>query len=230
MSETRTTSSTGGQKGVKMERHDLIPAGPMRELAILYGRGARKYADHQWRVGYEWSKSIAALKRHMTAFEAGEDYDICPPDGRGCSFVDHDGNPFTPEIIGETCYNHTGSHHLTAVAWHSFVLLEFKDTHPEFDDRYIPGRSAEKIDLPCKCAAELFPHTKGLGRCVHSLEELCECKGLGYIKLAAHVKGTSTCIYRKIGDHDFEPSDPEEDGAPADTCRQCNNLQEDHNA
>lgn len=135
--ETRSTSSTGGQKGVKLERFDLIPAGPLAELARHYGAGAKKYAEHQWRQGYEWSKSIAAIGRHYTAFMGGEDYDRCPPSGEGCSFVTHEGEPFEDYISGETCYNHTGSHHMICVAWHSFLLVEFRDTHPQHDDRYL---------------------------------------------------------------------------------------------
>lgn len=135
MSETRTTSSTGGQKGVKIARFDLIPAGPLRELAEHYGRGARKYANHQWRQGYEWSKSIAALGRHTNDFMAGKDYDVCSNDQGGCSLIDSDGKPFEP-VEPDTCFNHTGSHHMAAVAWHSFLLLEFKDTQPDHDDRY----------------------------------------------------------------------------------------------
>jgi hypothetical protein len=135
MPEVRTTSSTGGQKGVKLARFDLVPAGPERELAEHYGRGARKYANHQWRNGYEWSKSIGALFRHANDFKAGKDYDVCSNEPDNCSFVDADGNEYVPEEPN-TCYNHTGSHHMAAVAWHAFLLLEFKDTHPDHDDRY----------------------------------------------------------------------------------------------
>lgn len=137
MAETRTTSSTGGQKGTKLARFDLIPAGPLTELAEHYGRGARKYADHQWRKGYEWSKSIAALGRHYALFVQGYDYDVCSNDPDGCSFVDADGNDYEP-LEPDTCFNHTGSHHMAAVAWHAFLLLEFKGEYPEHDDRYRP--------------------------------------------------------------------------------------------
>lgn len=135
MTEIRTTSSTGGQKGVKMQRFDLIPIGPLTELAEHYGRGALKYDDHQWRQGYEWSKSYAAATRHWTAFWGGEDYDTCPDTQEGCAFVTAAGEPFETDVPG-TCYNHTGSHHLVAAVWHGFTLLEFKDTHPGHDDRY----------------------------------------------------------------------------------------------
>jgi len=133
--ETRTTSGTGGQKGVKLERFDLIPVGPLTQLATHYGVGANKYADHQWRNGYEWSKSYSALMRHLTAFWAGYDYDVCSNDPEGCSHVDSEGRPFVA-IREDACYNHTGSHHMVAVAWHSFALLEFIERFPQHDDRY----------------------------------------------------------------------------------------------
>lgn len=138
MPEIRTTSSTGGQKGVKLARFELIPAGPLKELAEHYGRGARKYANHQWRQGYEWSKSIGALYRHLNDFVAGKDYDVCSNEPDNCKFIDANGNEFVPEQP-DTCYNHTGSHHMVAVAWHAFLLLEFKDRYPQHDDRYKPA-------------------------------------------------------------------------------------------
>jgi hypothetical protein len=137
MSETRTTSRTGGMKGTKLARFDLIPTGPLRELAEHFGVGASKYADHQWRKGYEWSKSYAALMRHLNAFWNGQDFDVCSNDPEGCSQVDADGKPFTA-TREDACFNHTGSHHMAAVAWHAFALLEFKDAFPDFDDRHEP--------------------------------------------------------------------------------------------
>ena len=104
--ERVTNAETGGQKGRKIERHDLIPAAPLRALAEHFGRGAEKYADRNWELGTAWSLNYAAMQRHALAFWGGEDID--------------------PE---------TGSHHLTAVAWHAFALVEFASTHPELDDR-----------------------------------------------------------------------------------------------
>lgn len=113
--EIRSVSSTGGEKGVKLERFDLIPIEALTALATHYGVGARKYADNQWRKGYEWSKSYAALQRHLTAWWGGEDIDA-----------------------------ETGSSHLAAVAWHAFTLLTFVSEHPDFDDRFkAPERPAE---------------------------------------------------------------------------------------
>jgi hypothetical protein len=104
--EVRVTSSTGGQKGSKEARYDLIPAGPLKTLAELYGRGALKYEDRNWERGYDWSLSFAALNRHLWQFWNGED-----------------------------CDEETGKPHLASVAWHAFALLEFMEKHPDFDNR-----------------------------------------------------------------------------------------------
>src|SRR5690242_5680247 len=73
--EVRTVSRTGGEKGVKPERYDLIPKIATDLAARVYAFGAHKYADHNWRKGYEWSKSYAAAMRHLTAWWDGEDVD-----------------------------------------------------------------------------------------------------------------------------------------------------------
>ena len=104
--ETIETSATGGQKAGNDERYDLIPVEPLRLLAKHYGVGAKKYDDDNWRKGYDWRKSYAALSRHLNQFWAGEDID-----------------------------KETGSPHIIAVAWHAFTLSEFMATHPEFDTR-----------------------------------------------------------------------------------------------
>ena len=106
--EVRSVSSTGGEKGVKLARYDLIPTLPLEELAKHYGRGAGKYDDHNWARGYEWSKSYAAMQRHANAFWSGVDID-----------------------------EETGSPHIVAVAWHAFTLCEFfmRSEYHQFDDR-----------------------------------------------------------------------------------------------
>ena len=105
--EVRTTSSTGGEKGVKIERYDLLPVEALRQLAEHYGRGAEKYDDNQYRKGYEFSKSYAAMQRHLNQWWGGENND-----------------------------EELGSSHLVAAAWHCLTLLTFMDEHPEFDDRF----------------------------------------------------------------------------------------------
>lgn len=101
-----TNATTGGQKGQKLARYDLVPSGPLWQLAELYGRGAAKYEDRNWEKGYNWSLSYAALNRHLHLFWQGEDTD-----------------------------KETGCAHLASVVFHAFALLQFGVTHPELDDR-----------------------------------------------------------------------------------------------
>lgn len=118
--EVRVTSDSGAQKGSKPARYDLIPTEPLRMLAEHYGKGGEKYERvngvDNWRNGYEWSLSYAALMRHVQAFWGGENID--------------------PE---------TGSPHLVAVAWHAFTLLEYMREFPDNDDRQDPMYGAAAL-------------------------------------------------------------------------------------
>jgi len=105
--EVRITDAyTGGQKGTKLARYDLIPVAPLEELAKVYGAGARKYEDRNWERGYAWSLSYSALQRHLNAFWAGEDIDA-----------------------------ETNRHHLGAVVFHAFALMEMQYRDSGTDDR-----------------------------------------------------------------------------------------------
>lgn len=116
--ETRVTSATGASKGTKEARYDLIPVPALDALARLYGKGAVKYAEHNWRLGYDWSKSYAAAQRHMNAFWSGEDID--------------------PE---------TGIPHVICAAFHMFALSTYMIEHPEFDDRFETRESRSDDDV-----------------------------------------------------------------------------------
>lgn len=96
--ETRVVNSaTGGEKGSKLERYDLIPAGGLREVARLFAKGSEKYEPRNWERGYSWSLSYAAMMRHAQAFWGG-------------------GQSYDPE---------TGTHHLAAVVFHAMALMQF---------------------------------------------------------------------------------------------------------
>jgi hypothetical protein len=97
---------TGGQKGVKEARFDLIPADALWELARVFGRGAKKYAERNWERGYNWGFSYGALQRHLNKFWMGEEID-----------------------------EESGLPHLAHAAWHCLVLLAFCLRKKGKDDR-----------------------------------------------------------------------------------------------
>lgn len=105
--EVRVTDpTTGGEKGQKLARFDLLPPEALWQVAEHFGRGAEKYDDRNWERGYAYSLSFAAMQRHAWAYWGGEDID--------------------PE---------TGSHHLAAVVFHALAQMTWAKTHPELDDR-----------------------------------------------------------------------------------------------
>jgi hypothetical protein len=111
--EVRVTDPvTGGQKGMKDERMDLVPWEPIRQISRVYAYGAGKYSDHNWRKGYKWSLSYAALMRHLTAFWEGEDFD-----------------------------KESGLSHLAHAGFHILALLWFSVYRKSHDDRPVRGSS-----------------------------------------------------------------------------------------
>lgn len=97
---------TGGEKGIKMARYDLVPAEGLDQIAKVFGWGASKYADRNWEKGYPWGWSFGAMMRHAWAFWRGEEND--------------------PE---------SGLPHMAHAAWHALVLLTFKSRGIGTDDR-----------------------------------------------------------------------------------------------
>lgn len=132
MSEVRTTSSTGGQKGVKAERYDLLPKAGLDAMARVYAFGALKYADHNWRLKYEWSKSIASALRHTFAVQDGQTYDVCPGDPEDCAKWSEE---------HQRCLEHSGEPHAAMAMFHLAALLTWLEEDGEgadnpFDDRW----------------------------------------------------------------------------------------------
>ena len=101
---------TGGAKGSKLARFDLIPPEAEWALAEVYGEGCKKYEDRNWEKGYKWGLSVAALRRHLNRWLEGESRD--------------------PE---------TGCHHLMQVAWHAFTLFTFELRGLGTDDVRVTG-------------------------------------------------------------------------------------------
>lgn len=56
-------------------RVELLSVPAMEAIAEVMTFGARKYADHNWRKGFAWSRLIGAAIRHLFAWMRGEDRD-----------------------------------------------------------------------------------------------------------------------------------------------------------
>jgi len=99
-------------------RYDLISNIALKELAAVYTKGAEKYTVYNddgsikedgannWKLGLPWKSVIASAKRHIAAWESGEDID--------------------PDL---------NTKHLANAMWNIATLLHYTETKPEFDDR-----------------------------------------------------------------------------------------------
>lgn len=56
-------------------RYDLLPPRAIEGLARVLTHGANKYEPRNWEKGMAWSTVLASIKRHIAAFEMGEDFD-----------------------------------------------------------------------------------------------------------------------------------------------------------
>lgn len=90
-------------------RMELLSPIAMTEISKVLTFGASKYADHNWRNGFKWSRLLGAALRHLFAFINGEDKD--------------------PE---------TGLSHLAHLGCCVMFLLEHEARHKDKDDRYKP--------------------------------------------------------------------------------------------
>jgi hypothetical protein len=108
ISTDRPTGTALKFDGGKLPLH-LLSTEAINQTAAVLAFGAQKYAEHNWRKGFVWSRPLSAAMRHITAFNDGEDKD--------------------PE---------SGLSHLAHAACCIMFLLEFEKTSKHLDDRYKP--------------------------------------------------------------------------------------------
>jgi len=99
-------------------RHDLTPIFAQEQYATVLTKGSLKYAERNWEQGMKWSKVTASLKRHLNAFENGEDYD-----------------------------KETGLLHTAHIMCNAAFLTEYYKIYPQGDDRPHKYLKKAKIGL-----------------------------------------------------------------------------------
>ena len=99
-------------------RHDLVPAFAQEQYARVLTKGSEKYAERNWELGMKWGKVIASMKRHIQAFESGEDYD-----------------------------KETGLLHTAHIMCNAGFLTEYYKIYPQGDDRPHKYLKTPKIGL-----------------------------------------------------------------------------------
>lgn len=99
-------------------RHDLVPPFAQEEYAKVLTFGSNKYGDRNWEKGMKWTHVLASLKRHINAFELGEDKD--------------------PE---------TGLLHMAHAMCNAAFLTEYYKIYPNGDDRNHWYKKSPKIGL-----------------------------------------------------------------------------------
>ena len=105
--ETGPRSSTGALKLDKGKlRFDLMPVGPIMEVAKVYTIGADKYGDRNMELGMPFGRILRALFSHLFKWMNGETYDRTD-----------------------------GQHHLASVVWCALTLMDYETRCPQFDDR-----------------------------------------------------------------------------------------------
>lgn len=92
---------------------NLLSREALEQIALVMDFGKEKYAAHNWRKGFVWSRPLSAALRHIMAFNDGEDKD--------------------PE---------SGLSHLAHAACCIMFLLEFEKTHKDLDDRWKSAEKA----------------------------------------------------------------------------------------
>jgi len=103
---TEPHKDVGDKESVDKPQYDLIPPYPLSLVAYTYTVGTKKYAARNWEKGVPPTEYLSALMRHLEKYRLGERID--PSDGK---------------------------HHLAAVVFYCFGLMQFEVTHPElFED------------------------------------------------------------------------------------------------
>lgn len=99
-------------------RYDLVNPIAHQKMVNVITKGSFKYSERNWENGMSWTKVLASAKRHLAAFEMGEDYD-----------------------------QETGELHMAHLACNAHFLTAYYHLYPEGDDRPKKWLNMPKIGL-----------------------------------------------------------------------------------
>ena len=104
-------------------RYDLVPQRGLNEINKVLTSKLEKHEVNEWMRGMKWTEVLSSLKKHLTAFELGEDY--------------------TPE----------GNLSIAEVAANALILAEYFYINPAGDDRiFLPiNRPIVALDIDDVC-------------------------------------------------------------------------------
>lgn len=112
----------GMKKGLRYNegklRYDLLHPVAQEGLVSVLTRGSEKYSPRNWEAGMNWSTVIASMKRHIAAFEKGEDYD-----------------------------KESGELHIDHIQANAHFISAYYKIAPHYDDRQHAYLNAPKIGL-----------------------------------------------------------------------------------
>ena len=103
-------------------RHDLIPPHGITEVSKVLTEKLAKYDKNEWKYGLPWTEVLSSLKKHLTEFETGNDFDS------------------------------NGNLNIAHVAMNALILCEYFKIYPQGDDRVLfPNKPIIALDIDDVC-------------------------------------------------------------------------------
>ena len=100
-------------------RYDLIPVRGLNEVNKVMTSKLEDHTANEWMNGLKWTEVLSNLKKHLTAFEMGTDYDTA------------------------------GNLSIAQVAADALILAEYFSINPAGDDRIFLPINLERNGFPC---------------------------------------------------------------------------------
>jgi len=129
---TDKTDGLAMRSSLQKIRYDLLPLGPLTEVARVFTFGAYNYGDRNWEEGFSWSRCIGSAFRHFVKWCLGEDND-----------------------------DESGLNHLAHTIANCLFLLQYTFTKRGTDDRVkLPIKTIKELFESMQCTITTTPKNK----------------------------------------------------------------------